>query len=201
MDVTIPKPRRRTDCGDGHPISSPYCCGLTLIELMAVIAIMVILIGFAVPSLGQFQASQRVTTQINELAASLALTRSEAVKRNRHVVICKSADGTRCQREDSVWHGGWLVFVDLNYDRERSMQEPILYVHGPLAAGLTLDYSAFGSEHYVAYRPTGFTKTNGTFTLCDARYPMTARALILMKTGRVRASTVKSDGSPLDCDT
>jgi len=159
------------DCGNGHFNSIAYSRGLTLIELLAGIAIFAILVTVGVPSLNHFQASQRITTQINTLTAGLALTRSAAIKRQQHVVLCKSPDGNRCQRTGATWQEGWLVFVDVDHDRKRGKDERILYVNGPLAKGLTLKYAAFGSKHYVAYRPSGFTRTNGTFTLCDPDYP------------------------------
>jgi type IV fimbrial biogenesis protein FimT len=199
MDVIQLKPRCRTDRGDGHLNSIAFSRGLTLIELLASIAIVAILVAVGVPSYSQFQASQRITSQINILSAGLALTRSAAIKRNQHVVLCKSPDGDHCQRTGATWQEGWLVFVDTDHDRKRGQNEHILYVNGPFAQGLVLKYAAFGSKHYVTYRPSGFTRTNGTFTLCDPRYPDSAKALILMKTGRVRASSTKSDGSPLDC--
>jgi len=196
MDVIQLKPRYRTDCGNGHLISITLSRGLTLIELMSSIAIVAILVAVGFPFVGHFYTSQRITSQVNILSAGLALTRSAAIKRNQHVVLCKSPDGSHCQRTGASWQEGWLVFVDMDHDRKRGQAERILYINGPFAEGLTLKYAAFGSRHYVAYRPSGFTRTNGTFTLCDPRYPESAK---VMKTGRVRASSVKSDGSPLDC--
>jgi len=199
MDVIHAKSRCRTDRGRGHSNSFAFSRGLTLIELIVVIAVMSILLGIGLPALGQFQSSERGLARMNDLATSLALTRAEAIRRNRQVVICKSPGGEYCQRKGAAWHEGWIVFVDLDQDRWRSDDEPLIHSQGHGSPGQTLTYAAFGSRHYVTYRPSGFTRTNGTFTLCDARYPDSARALILMKTGRVRTSRVKSNGDPLEC--
>ncbi len=173
--------------------------GFSLLELLSTIAIISLVLGLAVPSLKAVLISNRVTNSINALAGSLAYTRSEAVKRNRDVVICKSlANANRCTREGD-WRNGWLIYVDINQNRALDEAEPILGIHN-LGQDIQLEYRAFGSRHYLVYRPTGMTRTNGTFTFCDPDYPDTARALIVTKTGRPRLSKVKSNGDPLDCD-
>lgn len=199
MDVIHTRSRCQRNRGDGHSNFTLFARGFTLLELIAVIAVASILLGVGVPALGQFQASERGIARMNSLATSLALTRSEAIKRNQHVVICKSPDGEACRRKGTSWHDGWIVFVDRDHDRRRGADEPVIQQQGPGSPGQTLTYAAFGSSHYVTYRPSGFTRTNGTFTLCDKRYPDNARALILMKTGRVRSSRVKASGEPLEC--
>lgn len=199
MDVTHIRSRGRMDGGCGHSNSFVTVRGFTLLELFIVIAIASILLGLGAPTLGPFLSSERGITRMNSLASSLALSRSEAVKRNQHVVLCKSPDGEYCQRKGANWHDGWMVFVDQDHDRRRSKDEPIIQYQGPGSPDQTVTYSAFGSRHYITYRPGGSTRTNGTFTFCDPRYPDNARALILMKTGRVRSSRVKANGEPLEC--
>jgi len=172
--------------------------GFTLLELITTLAIGSITFGLAVPMMAGVINSNRSSGQINELRGALALTRTEAIKRNQHVVLCKSADGMTCSRI-GTWSVGWIVFLDLNHNRKRDDSEEIMLVHGKLSNGHELDYQGFASHHYVAYRPTGVTKTNGTFTLCPANSPEHSKALILMKSGRVRLSTKKADGNPLEC--
>lgn len=199
MDVIHTKSCGRMDSGCGHSNSCLISSGFSLLELIVVLAMASILFGIGAPSLGPFLSSERGITRMNSLAGSLALTRSEAIKRNQHVVLCKSPDGEYCHRKGASWHDGWIVFVDRDHDRRRQNDEPILQHHGAGSTGQTLTYAAFGSRHYITYRPSGMTRTNGTFTLCDPHYPDNARALILMKTGRVRSSRVKANGEPLEC--
>ncbi len=88
--------------------------GFTLLELMAAIAILGILLGFAVPGLQAFIQDNRLISQINQLSTSFALARSEAIKLNQRVIVCVSSDGEQCEAlsSDTDWNVGWIVFVD-----------------------------------------------------------------------------------------
>ena len=69
---TLPRPRRR---------------GLTLLELAIVLAVMVVLAGLAVPSLGARLERQRVRAAAEALAADLAEARFEATRRGRPLFV------------------------------------------------------------------------------------------------------------------
>lgn len=172
--------------------------GFTMLEVIVTLAVCAITLGVGVPVMGNLINSNRVAGQVNALRGALALSRSEAVRRNLRVVLCKSADGQHCTKK-GTWGAGWIVYPDRNQNKHRDPQEPLMLVHGKLANGHTLTYRGFGSHNYIVYRPTGFTQMNGTFTLCAPDAPSWSKALILMKTGRVRLSTTRPDGSPLRC--
>jgi type IV fimbrial biogenesis protein FimT len=90
--------------------------GVTLIELMVVLAISAILLAIGVPMMSTFVDRNRVATQVNELIADIALTRSEALARRGRVILCRSADptaaGAQCDAAATDWNSGWIVFVD-----------------------------------------------------------------------------------------
>jgi len=172
--------------------------GFTLLEVLSALAISMITLGVGVPMVGGFIDTNKVAGQVNALRGALALTRSEAIRRNQPVVICKSSDSQNCSTQ-SAWEKGWIIFVDSNRNRQREPDEDVIGVHGQLSNGHTLAYRGTGSFNYVTYFPNGATNTNGTFTLCAPSSPEWSKALILIRSGRVRLSTTKSDGSPLDC--
>ena len=172
--------------------------GLTLVELLISLSVSIIMLGIAVPGTSTFITSNRIAGQVNDLRGAIALTRSEAIRRNQHVVMCKSVDGQSCTRSGR-WDNGWMVYADDNMNRKRDKKEQILHVHDEIPEGYTIDYRAFGSRHYVAYRPTGYTRTNGTFYICKPEDMRRSRALILTKSGRVRLSDTRPDGKPISC--
>ena len=90
--------------------------GFTIIELMVAIAVLGVLMGIGVPGMQSFLQNSRLISQINLLSTSLAIARSEAIKRNDRVLICVSTNGTACEATGSgtTWDDGWLVFVDRN---------------------------------------------------------------------------------------
>ena len=90
--------------------------GLTLIELMVVLVIVAILIGLAAPNLRSLLVRWAADTAAASLADDFRYARSEAIRRNDFVTICRSLDGKSCAGQDGSWHIGWLVFVDRNAD-------------------------------------------------------------------------------------
>ena len=159
--------------------------GFTLLELISTLAVSAIVLGVGVPSIAALMNANRLSGQVNDLRSALALTRTEAITRNQHVVICKSDDGETCTRKGR-WDNGWIVYVDADRDRARDEDEPVLLARTAVGKHVRIDYRGFGSHHYVVYRPNGMTRTNGTFVICDPQAEERARTLVLIKTGRVR---------------
>lgn len=172
--------------------------GFTLIEFLVVTAIAALITVIAVPSFSDIIQDTRRSSTLNSLARTLNLARSEAIKRQQRLVVCKGnpKDGCDTARE---WSEGWLLFADLDNDHSDSPDEPMIWSQPELPEGNTLSFNAFPSNNYVVYYPSGGASSNGTFTLCDDRGEEEAKALILAKTGRLRVSETKWDGSALEC--
>ena len=64
-----------------------------MIELMITVALASILMAIAVPSFNQMIVSGRLTAQSNEMVAAMSLARSEAIKRNANVTLCRADTG------------------------------------------------------------------------------------------------------------
>lgn len=84
-----------------------YEQGFTIIELMITLAIAAIIISFAAPSFKEAIDNNRVSSRVNDFIASLALAKSEAVKRNASAQIVPTAGG-------SDWSDGYKIGIDLN---------------------------------------------------------------------------------------
>lgn len=170
--------------------------GLTLIELLLVLAVAGILAMVALPALQDFIARNARTVAVNRFVLAIQYARSESVKRVAQVSVCKSRDGRQCGGSETSWAEGWLVFVnrDRDWPPRRDPGEPVLRVFGPLPAGL----SATANRPAFTLRPLGRYSTNGTLTVCAAG-GTAPRAVIVSVTGRPRTSSQRPDGSALSC--
>lgn len=166
------------------PAFTPYQTGLTLIELMVVLAVAAILAGTAVPGMKGLILQQQQVSAVNSYLASFNLARSHAVSHAGQVIACPSRDGATCTGGLS-WEHGWLVYQDDNRNRQLDDGEPVLSVSGPLRPGLTAT-SSIGRPQLV-YRADGSAAgSNLRLTLCDQRGPDRARSVVVNNAGRPR---------------
>lgn len=85
--------------------------GVTLVELMVTVAVLAIVTAIAYPTFSDVLRSNRASTATNELVASLALARSEAIRSAHPTAVCPSQNGTAC---NGTWADGLLVWEDRN---------------------------------------------------------------------------------------
>lgn len=170
--------------------------GFTLIELMVTLSIAIILLVLAVPSLEDASLTTKFSAQSNALLASLQLARSEAIKRNARVVVCKTADWTATNPACTTsggWEQGWFIFHDVNNDANRGTTETIMERHQPLAAGFSLTGNLYVKD-YISFNPSGSTLSpngfpqNGTLTLCRSLPTVSSQGkqIVISAVGRVR---------------
>lgn len=172
--------------------------GVTLVESVVALALMGLLAAAAVPSMFWFIDSMKLASATDLFMSGLNLTRSEAIKRNGSVVLCKSAEGESCATAGG-WEQGWIVFHDLNRNGLREVAEPLIRHEQPLSPGLRLS----GNQHvanYVSYAPTGVARLvgggfqAGTLTLCRRSAERgEARQIIVNSGGRPRVQKASVD--------
>ncbi|WP_342116140.1 GspH/FimT family pseudopilin [Pseudoduganella sp. OTU4001] len=73
--------------------------GFGLIEMMAVVAIIIVLAGLGVPSMQEMVVNQRMKSTTSDLFTTILRARSEAIKRNADVRITPSTN----------WNTGWTI--------------------------------------------------------------------------------------------
>jgi type IV fimbrial biogenesis protein FimT len=83
--------------------------GFTLVELMVVITIVAILLGFGVPSYRYVTNSNRISAEVNGLLGDLQFARSEAIKEGGTVTVCPPDNTGQTCGNSSTWDQGWIV--------------------------------------------------------------------------------------------
>ena len=169
--------------------------GYTMLELVVVLCVLSVLASVVLPLSASVADSMRLSALANTFLGQLHLARSEAIKRNAPVVVCKSRDGRACA-DQGGWEQGWIVFDDRDRDGLRGPLEAVVYTTGALPPGFRLVGNANVSR-YVSFASTGATRTitgafqAGTLTVCRASDEATpARQIVISAVGRPRVRRV-----------
>ena len=165
--------------------------GWTLVELMIVLAIASLMLTAALPHYRDWIATYQLANAGQQLSASMSYARSEAIKRNSRVTLCRSANRRQCATNVG-WESGWLVFVDADQDGQVGDDEPVLRAEGGVSPGVRIGGNR-PVEDYVSYTSLGHARLisgalqMGTFTVCRAG--LRAIHVVLANSGRVRTET------------
>ena len=148
--------------------------GLTLVELLVVLSLVAILLGIGLPGFQQLQETTRLRSQMYRMLSDILLTRSEAIKRNRQVVMCPSQlHSTGVRQCEGIFRDGWVIFPDLNHNRELDANEPVIRTGEGFTAAYSLTNRAGTRDaaEKIAYRPDGTSRRNRTLMFCSTRRP------------------------------
>ena len=193
-------------------VSASPQSGFTAIELMVVIAIVAILASLAVPSFQGLIASSTLTSTTNDLIATLARARSDAIRRGKRVTVCMSANGTSCTTTGD-WSQGWIMFEDnVNFslnatvDIDGTSPDDRITQVSPATNG-NLTVKAKGGTSYFSYTADGQIKLMnggsgaGSIRICSNSSALTddtrSRSLVINFVGRV--NVVKPTGISAAC--
>ena len=169
--------------------------GFTALELMVSMAIVAILLVTAVPSFKEYSWNLRMRTAMDSLQTDLTLARSRAISHNIQTIICPARDTNTCSGEPN-WQPGWIVFSDLNGDREKQEGEPLLKRADALDI---LSISSSRSRSYLRFFPNGTSPgSNISIQFCDKRGADKAGVITVSNTGRIRQQP-GSGNSSLNC--
>ncbi len=163
-----------------------YQTGLSLLELMTAIVILIILTTVAIPSFSALVEQTRQETAAEQLRNHLALARIESVTRQEWVTICRSDDQQTCVGDSLTGATEWsglIMFVDHDRSRLPTKTEDLIRA-STFKSPVTVHWNRGDS---LTYQPdgsvTGFS--NGTFRI-KAGNPDKEHRLILSLSGRVR---------------
>ncbi|GAB3343427.1 GspH/FimT family pseudopilin [Marilutibacter aestuarii] len=157
--------------------------GFTLMELLAIMAVLGTLLAVASPPLGRLLESFKASGTSHRLTTSLALARIAAIKRGHPVTVCPSRDGTQCT-QDGIWDEGWIVYADPGKQANPVAASDVLEASEGAGNGI----SVLSSNHrtHVRFNPRGWSAGhNLTVELCGRRHGA-RRRLVLNNAGRPR---------------
>jgi len=163
--------------------------GFTLIETMVVVTIIVVLTMVAAPSFQSIYLSNKLAAFTNDFVASTQVARSEAIKRNQVVRLCRSADGASCAGS-GTWQQGWIVFTDTNNNGTVDSGETIIRAEPAISADYLFqcptNVTCTGSNYSLAFQASGVGSDTASLMLCRS-FPSAGsqeRTISLGPTGR-----------------
>jgi type IV fimbrial biogenesis protein FimT len=167
--------------------------GVTLPELLIVMAIVGILATLAVPSFKRLIQANAIDSGVEMFTADLRYTRSESIRRGGGVAMCRSDAPEKASPSCGTgsklgWQSGWIVFHDLDGNGKKKATEPLLRVQAPLTgidfiaepgAATTFKFTATGRANL---NQTGRLQFGGNKTPSDLQQlvciPLSGRARI-----------------------
>lgn len=183
----LPAPRQR----HGRPASG----GFSLIEMLVVLTLIGIVTMLAAPSFNSAFLSNKLAGYANSFVASAQLARSEAIKRDRPVHVCRSSDGASCAASGS-WQQGWIVWSDDNSNGTLDAGEPIVQIQQALSTDYQLNSTVGGYD--LVFQPVGGGSSAATLKLCRAAPAAGAqeRQIKIDATGRPAVTTTTTGTCP-----
>lgn len=190
--IQTPSPRR----------TRAFQQGFTLIELMVTLALAAVLAFLAAPSFRSTIATSKLTSRANDLVGTLAMARSESIRRGTRITVCKSSDQTTCATTGD-WEQGWIVFVDTTRSTSAAVDTGEAITSAAQSpGGETVIKGSTDVASYVSFAADGRAKLmngssqTGTLRICNpsSALPDTKRArdVEIIPVGRIITKTPSS---------
>lgn len=162
--------------------------GVTLLELMASVAVTSILTVIALPSMSDLIVQMRVNDEISTLQRLLLTARNAAINSGERAIVCPLTAGGKCTAD---WHKELSVFVDNNNNKtfDIANNERLIVTKSAIKKGDQLIYGK--GRSMVSYHPAGHLSglSNGTFRYCPFGYEDKSRGVVVARSGRLYASS------------
>lgn len=168
--------------------------GFTLIESMAVLAVIAVALAAGVPALASLHQSTGAANAHHLLTSSLAIARMSAIQRGSPVTVCPSRDGTSC-RGNTIWDDGWIVFVDPDPSGQPSSVSAVLQRIHPIGQGLSLRSTS--GRIRVRFAANGWASgSNLSVRLCSRSDRMHLGSVVVNNAGRPRSQRYQRTPCP-----
>ena len=161
--------------------------GLSQIELMIVISIIMILVSITTPTVGNMLKKHTLVGSSNVLFADLNFARQTAIAHSSRTIICPvqnvTLDELQCAKTNN-WVNGWIIFVDQNRNLIIDNQEKILRV-GHMDQNLTANSAG---RRYFRFDTTGMALgLPGSIYICRKDKSNNGHRIVISNVGRIRS--------------
>ncbi|MGC4027472.1 MAG: GspH/FimT family pseudopilin [Steroidobacteraceae bacterium] len=185
-----------------EPAMPRYGGGFTMVELVVTLLVASILAALGAPAFNRFVMNNRLASQTNDLVSAIQLTRSEAIKRNAGLRLCRtnSATANNCAGSIGSWEN-WIVRTVAGTGGSTVIRRGMVNTYGgtlTVNSNFTADIITFGSDGLARSGGNlinaGLNDDNVGFHVCSTSRPTeNIRDLVLGVSSRITIE--KKDGS------
>lgn len=179
--------------------------GITVVELVISLAVVSIIATTGVPAFSNFIQSNRISESAFDVLGTINLARTEAVKRRKRVVLCRSADPAAttpsCSGNSNTWTTGWLIFASGDGNNTYEPANDMLLGTGVVHSSSVTVITNSTSNRNLEYNSDGTTNEGGgtaRFAICDKRGGAYGRQIEVPPHGRpkfIKGTTA----APINC--
>jgi Tfp pilus assembly protein FimT len=167
--------------------------GLTVLEMIIVLAAIAVVITVSVPGSSKLMAKYHLNSTSEQLFSGLELAQAEAAARSSMVVMCPSSNRHSCRR-DGNWGMGWLIFSDGNGN---GVAEDIELIKAFDAPKQTIQITATGAvKSQAAFTLTGLVsdhdENTGEFQICLANSKTPAKLVQISEDGWLQQNSAEA---------
>jgi len=167
--------------------------GFSLFELLFTLTLSSILLTLTFPVYRDLILKLHLFMLTEQVSATLYYARSEAIRRQSVIIICKSKNAKSCS---GSWKDGWIVA--LNKSPASIGNGKLLRVYPTLSHIDFLEWHGFRSNDYLLIYPGGSYSQNGSFIICAQILSKKRVWLIkVSQTGRIRVD--KKNSQKMNC--
>jgi type IV fimbrial biogenesis protein FimT len=166
--------------------------GFTLPEILIALGVISILLTVAVPGISSTIKENRLATTLNSIVSDIHFARSEAVKRDVRVIMCRSGNpnlpAPTCGGDDRTWTSGYIIFADDgNYTNDvfDNGTDTLLHRGQSVSSGIRLRTNWTWNRN-LEFNPDGTTNEGGStarMSICDDRGTDKGRQIVVAPSG------------------